>query len=72
MSDQDRIESLTSQLALVLGIGIGCAHKHSDHDALRMLLDNDFARELARKEPDRLIGQMMRTYRPSEEQNGRL
>lgn len=64
MTDQDRIKSLTSELALTLGIGIGCAHKHNDHEAMRLLLASDFARVLAEKEPDRLVGQLMRTYGP--------
>lgn len=64
MTDRDRIEWLTSELSLVLGIALGCASKHGDEEAMRMLLAGEFAGELAKNEPDRLIGQMMRKYGP--------
>jgi hypothetical protein len=62
MTDKERIKSLASQLALTLGIAIGCAHKHHDLETIRLLLACDFAKELAEGEPDRLLGQLMRTY----------
>lgn len=62
MTDSERTKSLESQLALVLGISLGCAHKHNDLETIRMLLSCDFAKEIAEREPDRLLGQLMRTY----------
>lgn len=62
MTDRERIKSLESQLALMLGIALGSAHKHDDFDTMRMLLGFDYAKELAGREPDRLVGQLMRTY----------
>lgn len=62
VTDRERIESLSSQLALALGIAIGIAHRHDEVDTIRTLLAFDFAKEIAEREPDRLLGQLMRTY----------
>lgn len=47
----DREKHLETQLALILGMALGMAHRLGDTKSLRLLLDCEYAREVAEKNP---------------------